>query len=147
MQAASKAMNEADLFLDDGTDSGRLDGSWMSSGHWDDDPGILDEVAGASWLPPRPRLIPPEDQEIEEPRDRSRSPMPAANTEDDQVLDTSMFTEAGFIDGDRFDCMAVEAATKSAGHIVMKQPWELGVLSRFLKICQKIWLTRCWVDT
>lgn len=106
-----------------------LDDFPLASGGLDGNPDCEDHLAGTTSLPSRPRLVPPGDHELEEVRDRSRSPRPADDAEKDHTLDTSLFTDAGFIDGDRFDCMAVGAATKSAGHTTMKQPWEVGMLS------------------
>lgn len=89
----------------------------------------FESVEGTTSLPSRPRLVPPDDQELEEPRERSRSPVLQAEYDDGPVLDTSAYTEAGFIDEDRFDYMAVGAATTAAGRSTMKQPWETGILS------------------
>ena len=97
----------------------------------DEDPGDspIDGLAGTTSLPRRPRLVPPDDFDLEEQRDRSRSPPRFPDMVEEQLPESSLFTETGFVSGEHFHAMAATAATTSAGHAVLKQPWESGVLA------------------
>lgn len=126
MLSSSKAMN-GDI-LSEGWDPSAVE---VPHFELDEDPGDspIDGLAGTTSLPPRPRLVPPDDFDLEEQRDRSRSPPRFPDMVEEQFPESSLFTETGFVSGEHFDAMAATAATTSAGHAVLKQPWESGVLA------------------
>ena len=131
-------MNRQDLDIGGWEATGNDMESLASGGSAFGDP--MDDVIGATRLPPRPRLVPPDDldlEELQEPRNRSRSPLNFGCAAGSTFPEASLFTDVGYIDGHSFDDMAAGAATTSAGHVVMKQPWEVGVLSPLFEDKQK----------